>query len=126
MRQPDQDLGQEQGRYAVYYILTEAMAYRLTGDARFLARAKSDLMTVAAFKDWNPRHFLSVGEMSFAVGIGYDWLYAKLTPEERATLKQALMEKSLCSSCGDSLWLQRSRPTGSRHVRTKRQATRTT
>jgi len=33
--------------------------------------------------------------MSFAVGIGYDWLYAKLTPEERATLKQALVEKSL-------------------------------
>jgi hypothetical protein len=52
-------------------------------------------MTVAAFKDWDPRHFLSVGEMSFAVGIGYDWLYAKLTPKERATLKQALVEKSL-------------------------------
>ena len=63
---------------AVYYILTEAMAYRLTGDARFLTRAKSDLMAVAASgQDWNPRHFLSVGEMSFAVGIGYDWLYAK-------------------------------------------------
>jgi hypothetical protein len=75
VRQPDNKIGQEQDRYAVYYILTEAMAYRLTGDERFLQRAKRDLLTVAAFPDWNPQHFLSVGEMSFAVAIGYDWLY---------------------------------------------------
>jgi hypothetical protein len=95
VRPPDNKTGQEQDRYAVYYILTEAMAYRLTGDEWFLARAKSDLLTVAAFPDWHPQHFLSVGEMSFAVAIGYDWLYAKLKPEERAILKRALVEKSL-------------------------------
>lgn len=96
VRQPDAKAGQEQDRYAVYYILTCTMAYRLTGDERFFARAKSDLLTVAAFPDWDPRHFLSIGEMSFAVAIGYDWLYAKLTPDERATLRQALLDKSLC------------------------------
>lgn len=85
----------EQERYAVYYIVTEAMAYRLTGDERFFNRAKSDLFNVAAFPDWYPREDLAVGEMSFAVAIGYDWLYAKLKPEERATLKQALLDKSL-------------------------------
>ena len=95
IRQPDNALGQEQDRYAVYFVLTCAMAYRLTGDARFLARAKSDLLTVAAFPDWNPRHFLSVGEMSFAVAIGYDWLYPQLQPAERAVIRQALLEKSL-------------------------------
>jgi hypothetical protein len=88
----------------LYYILTEAMAYRLTGDARFLARAKSDLMTVAAFKDWNPRHFLSVGEMSFAVGIGYDWLYAKLTPEN------GNCSDPLCQPRCSQILLQVSRP----------------
>jgi hypothetical protein len=86
---------QEQERYAVYYIVTCAMAYRLTGDVRFLDRAKSDMLTVAAFPDWDPGRILSVGEMSFAVSIGYDWLYAKLTPDERATIKQALVNKSL-------------------------------
>jgi hypothetical protein len=95
VRQPNNKESQEQDRYAVYYILTTAMAYRLTGNERFLARAKQDLLTVAAFSDWNPQHFLSVGEMSFAVAIGYDWLYAKLKPEERAILKRALVEKSL-------------------------------
>jgi len=95
IRHNDGKTAQEQERYAVYYIVTEAMAYRLTGDQRFLNRAKSDLFTVAAFPDWNPREDLSEGEMSFAVAIGYDWLYAKLKPEERATLKQALLDKSL-------------------------------
>ena len=71
------------------------MAYRLTGDARFFARAKNDLLTVAAFPDWNPGHFLSVGEMSFAVAIGYDWLYQQLQPSERAVIRQALLAKSL-------------------------------
>jgi Heparinase II/III-like protein len=85
----------DQARYAVHSIVTCALAYRLTHDDRFLARAKSELFNVAAFPDWNPGHFLDVGELSFAVAIGYDWLYAQLQPEERATLKRALLEKSL-------------------------------
>jgi hypothetical protein len=85
----------EQERYAVYYIVTEAMAYRLTGDERFFNRAKNDLLTVATFPDWDPREDLAEGEMSFAVAIGYDWLYTKLKPDDRAIIKKALLEKSL-------------------------------
>ncbi len=88
IRQPDRAQGQEQERYAVYNILTCAMAYRLTNDERFFTRAKNDLLTCAAFPDWSPKHFLSVAEMSFASAIGYDWLYAKLTPDERAIIKK--------------------------------------
>jgi len=39
------------------------------------------MLTAAAFPDWNPAHFLDVAEMSFAVAIGYDWLYSQLAPE---------------------------------------------
>jgi hypothetical protein len=85
----------DQARYAVHYILTCALAYRLTGDKRFATRAKNELFNIAAFSDWNPAHFLDVGELSFAVAIGYDWLYPQLQPAERATLKRALMEKAL-------------------------------
>jgi hypothetical protein len=95
IRQNNGKSAQEQERYAVYYILTEAMAYRLSGDERFFSRATNDLLTVAAFPDWDPKDDLSLGEMSFAVAIGYDWLYAKLTPDERAAIKQALVDKSL-------------------------------
>ncbi len=100
LRKPDESDSREQERYAVYDILTCAMAYRISGDERFFARAKGDLLTIAAFPDWNPQSFLSIGEMSFAVAIGYDWLYAKLTPDERAIVKKSLLENSLTFADG--------------------------
>src|SRR4051812_18373519 len=85
----------DKSRTALGRILTCAMAFRLTGDERFGARAKNELMTAAAFADWNPSHFLDVAELSLAVAIGYDWLYPQLRPDERATLKTALLKHSL-------------------------------
>ncbi len=85
----------DQSRAAIQRVLTCSMAYRLTSDERFLNRAKQDLLTATAFPDWNPSHFLDVAELSFAFAIGYDWLYPQLTPDERATIKRALLEKSL-------------------------------
>jgi hypothetical protein len=82
-------------RAAIGRILTCAMAYRLTGDARFLAKARGDLRAVAAFADWNPSHFLDVAEMSFAVAVGYDWLCPALPEGDRAALRAALVGKAL-------------------------------
>lgn len=85
----------DKSRTALGRVLTTALAFRLTGDARFADRAKKELFTVAAFPDWNPSHFLDVAEMSLAVAIGYDWLYAQLSAAERATLKAALLKHGL-------------------------------
>lgn len=85
----------DKSRTAIARVLTSALAFRLTGDARFAARAKLELFTAAAFPDWNPSHFLDEAEMSFAFAIGYDWLYAQLTPAERTVLKTALLKNSL-------------------------------
>jgi len=85
----------DQSRAAIQRIVTSAMAFRLTGDVRFAERARYDLRTVAAFPDWNPSHFLDVAELSFAFGIGYDWLYHWLPPADRVMIHQALLEKSL-------------------------------
>jgi hypothetical protein len=85
----------DQSRSAIARVLTGAMAFRLTGDARFAARAKKEMLTAAAFADWNPSHFLDVAELSCALGLGYDWLYAELTPDERQIIRTALVEKGL-------------------------------
>ncbi len=47
----------------------------MTGDPQFKDRAEQEMLGVAAFPDWNPPHFLDVGEMTTAMAIGYDWLY---------------------------------------------------
>jgi hypothetical protein len=76
-------------------IYALALAYRWTGDAKYAARARENLLQVCAFQDWNPSHFLDTAEMSHAVGVGYDWLYSYLDEPTRSTIRQALIEKGL-------------------------------
>ncbi len=78
--------------------LALGMAFRLTGDARYSARLWRELDTAARFKDWNPSHFLDTAEMTAAFALGYDWLHAEWATEQRATLKQAIIEKGLTPS----------------------------
>ena len=74
---------------------TLALIYRVEGDRRFLDRAWLELQTAAAFTNWNPRHFLDTAEMTHAFAIGYDWLYAEWTPEQRTILRQAMLDKGI-------------------------------
>jgi len=74
-------------------VLTLAGMYRLTGDRRFASRAIAEMLAAASFPDWDPRHPLSTGEMTAAMGIGYDWLYPVLSHDQRDTIKVAIIDK---------------------------------
>lgn len=82
-------------RDCVARIYPLALAWRWMGDPRYAAAAKSNLLTVCAFPDWNPPHFLDTAEMAHAVAIGYDWLYDFLSEDERATIRTGLIELGL-------------------------------
>ena len=84
-----------QSRAALRRITTLAGLYRLDGDSRKLARARAEMLAAAAMADWNPSHFLDVAEMTAALAIGYDWLYADLTPDERTRIRHAILTKGL-------------------------------
>ncbi|MDO4949560.1 MAG: hypothetical protein Q4E55_05270, partial [Bacteroidales bacterium] len=58
-------------------------AYRMTKDEKYLNAAVKRLEKASSFVDWNPSHFLDVGEMSMAMAIGYDWLYDKLSDKTK-------------------------------------------
>ncbi len=53
------------------------------------------MLSVSRFPDWNPSHFLDVGEMVLALSIGYDWLYEYLESETRSIVRDAIVEKGL-------------------------------
>jgi len=76
-------------------VSTLALAYRWTHDERYLTAALRDLRAVCAFEDWNPDHFLDTAEMTNAVAIGYDWLYAALDDETREVLRAAILHLGL-------------------------------
>lgn len=84
-----------QSRLALHRISTLALLYHLDGDARKLARARKEMLAAAALEDWHPPHFLDVAELTNAMAIGYDWLFDSLSPEDRATIRSAIVEKGL-------------------------------
>lgn len=85
----------DKSRRALGRIYTLSLLWRVDGDRRFLDRAVAELRAAAAFKDWNPSHFLDTAEMTHAFAIGYDWLYAALSEEQRGWIRKAIVEKGL-------------------------------
>lgn len=77
-------------REALTRIFYCAYAYRFTGEERYLAHAEKDILDVCAFPNWNPSHFLDVGEMAAAVGLGLDWLYNGLKESTKAKATETI------------------------------------
>lgn len=94
----------DKSRTALSRVLHLGVAWRLTGRDVYLQRAKAELVAVAGFADWNPSHFLDVAEMTTAVALGYDWFFAALDHNTRATLHTALVEKGLRPSLKSDSW----------------------
>ncbi|MFC1557906.1 heparinase II/III family protein [candidate division KSB1 bacterium] len=75
-------------------IYALGLAWRITGKEIYAEKAKENLLTVCSFRAWSPS-FLAVAEMCHAVGVGYDWFFDYLTPDDRNTIKTALINKGL-------------------------------
>ena len=73
-------------------------AYRMTEDERFLKHAEAHMLKSAGFTDWNPTHFLDVGEMTMALAIGYDWLFDGLKEDSKQIIKDAIVQKGILPS----------------------------
>ena len=82
-------------REVLQRVTNLAFLYRMTGERKYADRAWTELSAAAAFPDWNPAHFLDTAEMTYALAIGYDWLYDCWSAEQRTTLRQAIVEKGL-------------------------------
>ncbi|MBQ2721867.1 MAG: heparinase II/III family protein [Opitutales bacterium] len=76
-------------------VLIMSYAYRMTGDVKYAKRVEDEMLAVSKFSDWNPSHFLDVGEMTFAFAVGYDWLFDYLSQESKDIIAKAIYEKGL-------------------------------
>ncbi len=82
-------------RDCIERVLVLAMASRLTGNRRYAERAAQEMLNAAAFKDWNPAHFLDTAEMTAALALGYDWLYGALSADQRVAIRKAIVNLGL-------------------------------
>lgn len=78
-----------------------AFAYVVTGDTRYAQRAIEEALATAALDQWITGHDFNRGadlvssERSLGTALVYDWCYDAMTPEQRATLRNALLEKGV-------------------------------
>ena len=85
------------------------MAYRITGDVKYARRLYDEIANVSSFKDWNPYHFLDVGEMTCAVGLAYDWIYECMSEEEKSGIRAAIVKHGFNAVMDDYLDKERRR-----------------
>ena len=78
-----------------------ALAYNIFEDERYAERCYAELENACKFADWNPSHFLDTAEMSTGFAIGYDWLYHWMNEEQRALLRENMIEKGLMQGMED-------------------------
>ena len=96
-------------REALKRIFWLSYSYRVHGGEAYARKAIDEMLAVSAFEDWNPAHFLDVGEMTMAAAIGYDWLYDRMTPRERKTVARAIIDKGLKPAGNEAdAWFYRS------------------
>lgn len=77
---------------------TIGIAYLYTGDDRYAERLWKEAENFCSFEDWFASDSLSHAEMLFAAAMVYDWLYDYLPSDDKATLKNAIIEKGLSVS----------------------------
>lgn len=83
-------------RRVVGRTYTLGLLYQLTGDKKYAEREWKELEAASKFPDWNPKHFLDVGEMTHAFAIGYDWFFSYWNVDQKNIIKSAIIEKGLC------------------------------
>lgn len=70
---------------------TLAMAYLLSGDTRYKGRLWAEIESICSFPNWNPQKMLDIGNHGLPMAIAYDWLYDDWTPQQRRTIRNALV-----------------------------------
>ncbi len=76
-------------------ITSLAMAYHLTGDNSYAVRAWNFIKILCDMENWDPDHYLTTGEFTYIVALGYDWLYDTFTQEQRQYIEENLLEKGV-------------------------------
>lgn len=89
-------------REALRRVFLHTAAYRLTREDRFVEAARREMLAAAAFRDWNPSHFLDTAEMTAALAIGYDGLFHELDAGTRAAIREAIVRHGLRPALKDS------------------------
>lgn len=88
-------------RIAKMQISNLAFMYLLTDDTKYSDKAIEIALNICSFSDWNPYHFLDIGEMVTGAAICFDWCYNELEADEKTIIRNAIVNLALKEFKGD-------------------------
>jgi hypothetical protein len=72
-----------------------SMAWKISGERRYLDRLWTEVEAAGNFPDWNPSHFLDTAEMTYAFAIAYDWGFDGWSAEQKTFIKNSIVRHGL-------------------------------
>lgn len=96
----DEDSILETARAILERVAVLGFMWRVTGDRKYAARCKEEMVNACNFEDWHEWHYLDVAELSFAMSLGTNWLYDYLTEDEVGLVFEAVKTKAFDTSKG--------------------------
>ena len=119
LKEPLHDLANFRLKCSKALTMLEEMAFAhlITGEPRYVDRARQVMNTILKWEDWVlPEHKplrvdLNVAGIARRLATVHDWLYDPLTPEERAALRSATFERGIdpflqVTRAGSEWWTQ--------------------
>ena len=76
-------------------IFAWSTLYRVTGNKKYCERAALECEALAEFSDWNSQLMSSVGAVSFAVAICYDWCHHVWSEGRKAIIERAMLRNGM-------------------------------
>ena len=70
-----------------------SLMYRMTGEKKYLDKAYAEMESALEWPVWSEGLF--AGELSYLLGLGYDWLYDGLTSAQRKNLEEKMSVRCL-------------------------------
>lgn len=93
----------EEARKAIEEIFFLSYAFRMTKETKYLIQAEKVINDVCNWDNWIT-YSLDTSEMTFAVAIGYDWLYNDLTAATRQKAREKIMNYGFKTQKTKSFW----------------------
>jgi hypothetical protein len=85
-------------REMLYRMNMLGMVYHIEKEPMILDRINNEVLAVCSFSDWNPPHYLDVGEMTMALAFALDWTAGDLPQSTIDKATKAIIEKGIMPS----------------------------
>ena len=82
-------------REMLYRINMLGMVYHIEKEPMILDRINKEVLAVCSFSDWNPSHYLDVGEMTMALAFALDWTAGDLPKSTIDKAIKAIIDKGI-------------------------------